>query len=76
MIAEVINMEPTEIAIEGMHCEGCVQRVHKALKKVPGIIPNKVEIGRALVQIPEGKVPAVLAALEDTGFDARIAKKD
>jgi copper chaperone CopZ len=69
-------MKPTEITIDGMHCEGCVQRVQKALKKVPGIITEKVEIGRAVVQIPEGKEPAVLSALEDTGFDARIAGKD
>jgi P-type Cu+ transporter len=69
-------MKTTEITIEGMHCDGCVQRVHKALKKVPGIVADKVEIGRAVVQIPEGQEPAVLAALEDTGFDARITKKD
>jgi copper chaperone CopZ len=76
MILEVIAMKPIEITIEGMHCEGCVQRVQKALKKVPGIVADKVEIGRAVVQIPEGKEPSVLAALEDTGFDARIARKD
>jgi copper chaperone CopZ len=76
MIPEVFHMKPTEITIEGMHCEGCVQRVQKALKKVPGIVADKVEIGRAIVQIAAGQEPAVLAALEDMGFDARIANKD
>ena len=68
-------MTPTEIIIDGMHCDACVERVRKALKKVPGITTEKVELGKALIQIPEGKGPAVLAALDDSGFDAHFANE-
>ncbi len=68
-------MKPTEITIDGMHCDACVQRVQKALKKIPGAFADKVEVGKALVQIPPGQEPAVLAALEDMGFEARLAQR-
>ena len=67
-------MKPIELAIDGMHCDGCVQRVRGALQKVPGVLTEKVELGKAQLQVDDGTEPAVLAALDDIGFDARIAK--
>lgn len=68
-------MKTVDIAIDGMHCDGCVKRATEALKKVPGLVPEKVEIGRARVQIDEAtSTPnAAVAALEKLGFDARVA---
>jgi copper chaperone CopZ len=65
-------MKSLELAIDGMHCDGCVQRVADALKKIPGITAEKVELGKARLKAPEGREPAILAALDDIGFDARI----
>ena len=67
-------MKPLELAIDSMHCDGCVQRVLGALKKIPGVQTEKVELGKARLQADDGKEPAILAALDDIGFDARIAK--
>jgi len=67
-------MKSIELAIDGMHCNGCVQRVSDALKKIPGVLPEKVELGKARLQVAEGQEPAVLAALDNIGFDARIAQ--
>jgi len=67
-------MKPIALAIEGMHCQGCVQRVSDALQKIPGVAIEKVELGKARLQIPDGTESAVLAALDNIGFDARIAK--
>jgi Cu+-exporting ATPase len=67
-------MKPIELAIDGMHCDGCVQRVLGALQKVPGVHTEKVELGKARLQVEDGKESAILAALDNIGFDARIAK--
>jgi copper chaperone CopZ len=67
-------MKPLELAIEGMHCSGCVQRVADALKRIPGVHAEKVEIGKARLQAQPGQEQAIVAALDDIGFDARIAK--
>jgi copper chaperone CopZ len=67
-------MKPLELAIDGMRCDGCVRRVSDALQKIPGVIPQKVEIGKAQLQAEPGQEAAILAALDDIGFDARIAK--
>jgi Cu+-exporting ATPase len=69
-------MKPIALAIDGMHCQGCVQRVQAALQKVPGVLIEKVELGKARLQIPEGREPAILAALDNIGFDAHIAKTE
>ncbi len=67
-------MQIIELEIDGMHCGGCVQRVAGALKKLPDVEVEKVEIGKAFVQVEEGQEPIVMAALERLGFEARIVK--
>jgi len=69
-----VLMKPLELAIDGMHCDGCVRRVVDALKKIPGVTTERVDLGKAQLQVEDGTEPAVLAALDDIGFDARIAK--
>jgi copper chaperone len=68
-------MKTVDIAIEGMHCGGCVKRATDALKKVAGVTPVTVGIGHARVQFDEAKATpdAAVAALEKLGFDARVA---
>jgi copper chaperone CopZ len=63
------------IAIEGMHCGGCVNRVTAALQKVDGVEVRRVEVGSALVTLDPDKATAdqVLAAVARIGFPARAA---
>ena len=42
-------MRETTIAIDGMHCGGCVRRVTEALKAVEGVEVKDVQVGKARV---------------------------
>ncbi len=69
-------MKSLEITIDGMHCQGCVQRVADALHKTAGVTTEKVELGKACVRIDEARASAavVLAVLDQMGFDARVSE--
>ncbi len=66
---------PLKLAIDGMHCGGCVTRVTNALGKVDGVEVKKVEVGAAEVVYDETKVRAadVADAVNRIGFTAREA---
>jgi copper chaperone CopZ len=68
-------MKTVDIAIEGMHCGGCVKRVEEAIRKLPGAAAEKVEIGRARVKVDGAEPEMVVAALERLGFDARVTQE-
>jgi copper chaperone CopZ len=57
------------IAISGMHCQGCVQRVKKALASVEGVTVDRVEIGRAVVYAQGAALDAVLEAIRKAGYE-------
>ena len=62
-----------ELAIEGMHCDGCVRRVTAALSKVEGAQVEKVEVGSARVQLDTEKASPeeLIDAVNRLGFKAR-----
>lgn len=62
-----------EVMIEGMTCASCVGRVEKALKAVPGATNAIVNLATEKAII-EGRVDtaAVIAAIENAGYEARI----
>lgn len=62
-----------KLAIEGMHCGGCVTRVTNALKKLDGVDVKQVEVGSAQVEFDESKTQAntILDAVNKIGFAAR-----
>ena len=61
-----------DLAIEGMTCASCVGRVERALLAVPGVTAASVNLAteRATVQGIADRA-ALLAAVEDAGYDAR-----
>lgn len=61
------------VAIEGMHCQKCVEHVRKAIECVEGARADHVELGSATVNVDESKGPQVLAAIRDAGYEARQA---
>ncbi len=64
----------TVLAIDGMFCGECSERVGNALRRVPGVESADVvwDAGRATVT-HEGIPGALVAAVEDEGFAAREA---
>ena len=67
-------MRNLKLAIDGMHCGGCVNRVTMALKNAPGVEVRSVEVGSAEVSFDEAQVQpeAIAEAVNRIGFVARI----
>ena len=57
------------IAIDGMHCQACVQRVRKALEKVDGAEVRQVEVGSADVSVNPASEALVLEAVRKAGYE-------
>jgi Cu+-exporting ATPase len=59
--------------IEGMTCASCVNRVEKALRKVPGVVEASVNLATetATVQWAGGDTAALAAAVQKAGYAAR-----
>jgi copper chaperone len=60
-----------KVAIEGMHCQACVQRVRKALEKVDGVSVAQVAVGSADVAVDPAHEAAVLDAVRKAGYEPR-----
>ncbi len=67
-------MKTFAITIDGMHCDGCVRRVTAALKKLPDVAIDKVEVGTASVRGSDDDAARVVAALQGIGFPARASE--
>jgi len=67
--------EHLELAIEGMHCDGCVRRVTAALAKVEGAEVERVEVGSARVQfdLERASRQELIDAVNRIGFKTRQA---
>lgn len=63
-----------KIAIGGMHCQACVQRVRKALEKVDGADVRQVEVGSADVSIDAAREAAALEAVRRAGYEPHKAE--
>lgn len=63
------------LAIEGMHCQGCVNRVRGALSRLEGVEVDSVEVGSAEVRFDDARTEAdeVVQAVNRIGFTAREA---
>jgi copper chaperone CopZ len=59
------------IAIDGMHCGACAQRVRKALEKTGGVTLHDVQVGWAEVDVQPGREEAALEAVRKAGFEPR-----
>lgn len=66
-------MSQAEIEIVGMHCDGCVASVEKALKRLDGVSDATADLdgGRARVDFDPALVDLsrMRQAIEDAGFD-------
>ena len=69
----------TELAVTDMTCGNCARHVTEAIQSVPGVRSASVllEANRATVRWAAGAerdVPAVIRAVEEAGFGARVAE--
>lgn len=62
------------LALDGLHCGNCVKSVEKALNSVEGVTQASVTLENQTA-IVEGtaSAEALIAAVEDIGFDAKLA---
>lgn len=60
--------QPFELAVDGMHCQGCVRRVKAALAAVPGVVVDEVVVGRVRGALDGAGRADVVAAIEGVGF--------
>lgn len=65
-------METISLAITGMTCGHCVAGVRRALAAVPGVQVQDVRIGGATVTADGVPAAALVAAVEDAGYQAAI----
>lgn len=65
-------MNHLNLSIDGMHCGGCVNRVTGALKSIPGVTIETVQVGSAALTIDPAQTSAVKIAeiLKAIGFAA------
>lgn len=67
-------MQTLTFYLDGLNCAGCVSRAEKALSKAEGVQSAEVNLANesARVVVMEGGTEAVLGALKDAGYPARV----
>lgn len=68
----------TDLAITGMTCASCVDRVEKALEKVPGVSDASVNLVTGKAQVRSANVPpdTLIAAVQKAGYEAALITDD
>lgn len=68
-------MKKIVLEIEGMHCEGCVNRLTKVLNGLDGVNDAKVSLENknAVIEYDEDKIEIedLKQAVSDAGFEAK-----
>jgi Cu+-exporting ATPase len=74
---EISPEAPVDLAIEGMTCAGCVQRVEGALSSVPGVTAASVNLATRRARVSgEAPLEALLRAVDSVGYRAAPAPQD
>lgn len=66
------KMKKVSIGIEGMSCNGCVNKVEESLKMLPGVKKVKVSLKdkNATLKIPEEtSIDEVKSRIKDAGYN-------
>ena len=68
-------MKKIVLGIEGMHCDGCVNRLTKVLKALDGVVDAKVSLENKSTEIEydenELELDNIKQAVSDAGFEAK-----
>ena len=70
-------MERVHLTIDGMSCGHCVRAVDQALKDVPGVQVEQVEIGSAVIAYDDAAVKPeqIEALIAEEGYAVRSREK-
>lgn len=69
-------MKAVELQIEGMSCGHCLAAVRGALESVAGAGVRSVQIGRAVVEVPQGKATDdLVTAVEEAGYNVAFTRE-
>ena len=78
--ASAVPGAPVRLRIEGMTCASCVNRVERALRKVPGVATAEVNLATetAEVQVLDttADVEALASAVGKAGYQAHLVRDD
>lgn len=68
-------MQQLKMTIDGMSCGGCVSNVEKALRAVPGIRVDAVNVGSATVSYDATRTApaAIIQAVTNAGYESHTA---
>ena len=68
-------MKKIVLGIEGLHCDGCVNRLTKVLKALDGVVDAKVSLENKSTEIEydenELELDDIKQAVSDAGFEAK-----
>lgn len=73
------NAVHTILAVPGMHCAGCMGKVERSLSAVAGVASARTNLTARTVEIvheAQVELPALVAALAATGFDAQVREPE
>ncbi len=66
-------MQTTTLAVQGMHCQGCVRTLQAQLMALPGVEKADVQIGQVSLQHQETlSLAEIINVIEEAGFDASV----
>lgn len=68
-------MTTLSLAIDGMSCAHCVRAVRDALGELPGVTPERVDVGHATVTLDPAatSVERLLDAVRDAGYEPHLS---
>ena len=77
---EAVGLKPDlresyTVEIDDMTCASCVSRVEKAIRSVPGVQEAAVDLVNGTARVVGGDPQAVVAAIVDQGYPARLAQQ-
>lgn len=66
-------MNKIKINVEGMHCEGCENRIKNSLKEVEGIINVQAnyKTGEVTIEEENSNLEEIKEQIEDLGFEVK-----
>ncbi len=76
------NRTDFQMAVRGMTCAACVNRVERALRKVPGVVQAQVNFATETAAIStsseacEFDPESLVAAVQDAGYEAHLQSQD
>lgn len=70
------SLQNIRLLIDGMHCGGCVNRVSTALRNMPGVVVEQVEVGAARVSYDPAQTSPAILTEKVAGLGFKVTKAE